>query len=114
MSLRRTRPVRLHPNPTSGDVGFCVMLDPELDLLDRGLVGSENSAGRSRPVVKQVFLVAPHQADRQLSKTAPFLYGKPGRIEHLYEYPPLEVFRYMLVAMPRSAAITVGTRAWLA
>ena len=76
MSLRRTRPVRLHPNPTSGDVGFCVMLDPELDLLDRGLVGSENSAGRSRPVVKQVFLAAHHQVDRNPLKTPLFLYGE--------------------------------------
>ena len=65
-------------------------------------------------VGKQVFLAAHHQADRNPSKTPPFLYGKPGRIEPLYEYPTLEVFRYMLVAMFRRASITVGTRAWLA
>ena len=47
------------------------------------------------PVGKQVFLAAHHQADRQPSKTAPFLHGKPGRIERVYEYPTPEVFRYI-------------------
>lgn len=48
-----------------------------------------------------MFLAAHHQADRNPSKTAPFLYGKPGRIEALYEYPTLEVFRYMLIGYMR-------------
>ena len=48
-----------------------------------------------------MFLAAHHQADRNPSKTPPFLYGKPGRIEPLYEYPTLEVFRYMHVGYMR-------------
>ena len=48
-----------------------------------------------------MFLAAHHQADRNPRKTPLFLYGKPGRIDRLYEYPALEVFRYMLVGYMR-------------
>jgi len=48
-----------------------------------------------------VFLAGHHQADRSTLKTPLFLHGKPGRIDHLYEYPTLEVFRYMLVGYMR-------------
>ena len=70
--------------------------------------------GRPRGVGKQVFVAHHHQVDTPTAFSPLFLYGKPGRIEALYEYPRLEVFRYMLVAMFRRATITVGTRAWLA
>ena len=76
--------------------------------------GRRRARRASRGVGKQVFVAHHHQVDTPTAFSPLFLYGKPGRIEALYEYPRLEVFRYMLVAMFRRATITVGTRAWLA
>lgn len=48
-----------------------------------------------------MFLAATTRPTTNPPKTASFLYGKPGRIEALYEYPTLEVFRYMLIGYMR-------------
>ena len=48
-----------------------------------------------------MFVVATTRPTHNLPKTRLFLYGKPGRIEALYEYPHLEVFRTMLVGYMR-------------
>ena len=55
----------------------------------------------SQAVVKQVFPVTTTRSTPTPPKTALFLCEKPGRIEPLYEYPTLEVFRYMLVGYMR-------------
>ena len=47
-----------------------------------------------------MFVVTPTRLTHNPPKTRLFLYGKPGRIEALYEYPTLEVFRTMLVGYP--------------
>ncbi len=60
-----------------------------------------------------MFLAAHHQAVRDPSKTALFLYGKPGRFEPLYEYPLLEVFRYMLVGYMRVSSDPVSEGIWI-
>lgn len=57
--------------------------------------------GRPRGVGKQVFVAHHHPVDTSTPFHPLFLHEKPERIEHLCEYPHLEVFRTMLVGYLR-------------